>query len=134
MALKEINPKLFELDGKYRMEVGPPLVHAVATEKLLSDEVTARHYKEGALDAKNKTIVIGEEMDFLDWKNKGKWVWYMYALKPVEKIIKKKVLNTDPPEYTDEKVVEDVWIELEQFPGSQKEAAAQLKKLAKKDS
>lgn len=79
MHIVQLNPTLTEIDGKVRVEIGPPRKREVATEELLSDEVTASHYQVGKPDALNKPIVIGEEMDYLDWK--GLWVYHVYVLR-----------------------------------------------------
>ena len=46
--------------------------------------MTAAHYKVGAPDARNKPIVLGEPMDYIDWKSDAR-TWCVYALstKPV---------------------------------------------------
>jgi hypothetical protein len=78
------------------IESGPAKKKAIATEELLSDAVTAGHYKAGMrkitkpdgsvvekpyVDAMNKPIVLGEEMTYLDWL--GAWVWYVYQEREV---------------------------------------------------
>jgi hypothetical protein len=63
------------------IESGPAKKKAIATEELLSDAVTAGHYKAGAKDAMYKSIVIGQEMTYLDWL--GAWVWYVYQEREV---------------------------------------------------
>lgn len=86
-----------DIDDRIRIE--PAHVHkkAVATEELLSDDVTARHYYAGVrkepvyqangeprkdpdgnqmyservgVDSLGKPIKLGEEMDYIDWKGK----------------------------------------------------------------
>lgn len=63
------------------VRVEPALLRkrAVATDELLDDSVTARHYKLGALDAKGKKIVLGEPMDYIDWRNRKEKTYNVYA-------------------------------------------------------
>jgi hypothetical protein len=63
------------------IESGPAKKKAIATYELLSDSVTAGHYKAGAKDAMYKPIVLGQEMTYLDWL--GEWVWYIYQEREV---------------------------------------------------
>ncbi len=93
-----------DIDDVYRIEPGPVRKKAVASEELLSDEVTARHYfagvrkepaydREGKLrtdpdgkpvyiehvgvDANGRQIKLGEEMEYIDWKSKDR-TYYVY--------------------------------------------------------
>lgn len=86
-----------DIDDFIRIEPGHKHKKAVATEELLSDEVTARHYYAGVrkepvylangeqrkdpdgnlvyadrvgIDALGKPIELGKEMDYIDWKSK----------------------------------------------------------------
>ena len=76
---------LIEIDNKVRVEAGPVRKRAVATEALLSDDVTSAHYKVGSPDALNKIIELGQPMDYIDWKSPAR-VFYVYQLDEVEKI------------------------------------------------
>jgi hypothetical protein len=68
--------------GAYRVEAGPPLKRAKATEAILSDDKTAPHYRlaeEGeppALDALGQPIEEGKQFAYLDWL--GERVFYLY--------------------------------------------------------
>lgn len=89
--------KLVQVSPRVRVEPGPVRRTAVATEELLSDAVTARHYKPtpkdpetgdfvrdkkggfiGPRDAAGKPIVLGEEMTYLDWRGKRVWKIYLH--------------------------------------------------------
>ena len=69
MDIVRLGKNLVEIDKHIRIESGPWRKQAKATEELLKNNVTASHYKEGAIDALNKPIVIGETMNYIDWKN-----------------------------------------------------------------
>jgi hypothetical protein len=69
---------IIQVSPTVRVEPGPPRKTAKATQKLLDDKVTAKHYQVGRRDAMGKFIVLGEEMTYLDWK--GDKVWYVYKL------------------------------------------------------
>ncbi len=73
---------IIEIDGKVRVEAGPLRRSEIATEELLSDEVTAQHYQVGRTDALNNIIALGKPMDFIDWKSKER-AFYVYALEEV---------------------------------------------------
>ena len=79
--------KLHELTDTVRVESHPPRKRATATEALLSDTVTARHYKEGAADAKGNPIKLGEPMDFIDWYDRNH-DWTVYQKKITTEIDK----------------------------------------------
>lgn len=81
MARVELSPNLFEFDEKVRIESGPSLRTAKATDALLSDTVTAHHYKVGGLDAQSNVITLNKPMVYLDWL--GEAVWYVYRWEPV---------------------------------------------------
>ncbi|MBW2647701.1 MAG: hypothetical protein JRE23_16300 [Deltaproteobacteria bacterium] len=68
--------KIIEIGDTIRIEDGPPRKKATATAEILDDKVTAKHYQKGRFDAMGKTIVLGEEMTFLDYY--GKHVFYVY--------------------------------------------------------
>lgn len=69
---------LVQVSDRVRVERGPAKKKAKASDKLLSDEVTAKHYKPGKPDAEGKPIEPGKEMAYLDWK--GEHVWKVYKL------------------------------------------------------
>lgn len=71
--------ELIEIGESVRVENGPARKTEIASVALLDDAVTASHYKEGAVDAMGKPIVLGEPMTYLDYR--GKWVWYVYQLR-----------------------------------------------------
>jgi hypothetical protein len=75
--------ELIEIGKTVRVENGPARKTAVATAKLLSDAVTAPHYKEGAPDSMGRMIRLGDHMNFLDYY--GEWVWYVYKWSEAEK-------------------------------------------------
>jgi hypothetical protein len=77
MQFKKLSPTLTEIDGAVRVESGPVRKHAIATTDLLSDAVTAAHYKVGGRDALGKPIKIGEPMDYIDWLSSDR-AWYVY--------------------------------------------------------
>lgn len=81
MARDEITSRLIEFDGKVRVEAGPALKTAKATDDMLSDKKTAAHYVAGAFDAVGKQIVMGANFSYLDWL--GTPVWYVYRLEEV---------------------------------------------------
>jgi len=76
-----MNSESIKISETIVIESGPAKKKAIATEELLSDAVTAGHYKVGGRDAMNKPIVLGEEMTYLDWL--GAWVWYVYQEREV---------------------------------------------------
>lgn len=80
MAIKEIATDCFEIDGKARIDRGPPLRRSVANAQNLDDAVTPRHYQLGKPDAEAKEITAGKEFAWLDWRNRDAWVWYVYEL------------------------------------------------------
>lgn len=67
------------IGDRVRVEATPLRKREKATEALLSDDVTARHYQVGKPDAFGKPIKIGSEMGYIDWKNPER-VWQVYAL------------------------------------------------------
>lgn len=70
---------LIDVNATVRIEDGPPRKRAVATEELLSDVATAGHYQVGEPDALGNPIVLGQEMDYIDWKCTSR-VWNVYKL------------------------------------------------------
>jgi hypothetical protein len=76
---------MITLDDKVRIEPGPALKKATATEELLDNSSTAEHYLPDKFDALSKPIVLGEEMHYLDWVGhtqgvEGSSCWYVYHL------------------------------------------------------
>lgn len=104
MEIVRLNATLIEIDGRVRAEQGPRLIETVATLEILSDEVTASHYKQtatpemvaaaerdvdpqpyppgfakNACDKFGRPIVIGQPFAYLDWKApKEAWPWHVY--------------------------------------------------------
>lgn len=116
--MNRINENLIELDGKIRIERGPKLKIDIATEELLSDEVTAQHYKAPVVteengekiitythDAIGETIELGKEIVYLDWL--GEHTWYIY--KQVEVTLEGGAISTS-------------WAEVGTFDGDETEA------------
>ena len=71
MSYKQISPRV-------RVEPGPVRRTAVATEELLADTATAKHYEVGRRDAAGEPIELGKEMTYLDYK--GPRVFKVYLL------------------------------------------------------
>lgn len=80
--IRQINDDLIHIDDTVVLERGPRRLSAMATDALLSDEVTASHYQVGRPDALGKPIVLGEPMTYLDWNafRQGVGKWYVYKL------------------------------------------------------
>lgn len=55
-----------QVSATVRIEPGPRRLKAIATKALLDDKVTHPGYREGGRDAAGKTIVLGQEMVYLD--------------------------------------------------------------------
>lgn len=76
---------LIEISDTVRVEDAPPRKRAIATEKLLSDTVTAKHYQVGAPDALGNEIALGKKMDYIDWRcSEEERVWNVYQLQLVK--------------------------------------------------
>lgn len=76
---------IINLTPTLRIEDGPRRVKATATAELLDDAVTAKHYKEGQPDSQGKPIKLGEEMEYVDYRNRkkpGGMVFNLYQLRP----------------------------------------------------
>lgn len=84
MKIEKISGTITEVEGKVRIEPGPLRKQAIATAELLSDEVTASHYKVGGRDALGKEIKLGAPMDYIDWRNRER-VFYVYLRRDVKK-------------------------------------------------
>jgi hypothetical protein len=76
---ERLSDTLVELGGRVRIERGPKVKEAKATEKLLSNDVTADHYQVGRVDAVGKTIALDKPMRYVDWF--GEYEWKVYALR-----------------------------------------------------
>jgi len=87
---------IINVGDNYRIEPGPALVKAVATEELLNNANTAEHYHapierpDGgttfAKDSFGQPIIVGEEFHYLDHggtEAEGKTVYYVYKKTPV---------------------------------------------------
>lgn len=108
-----IHERLAYCGEDFRIEQGPPLVRAKATQELLSNDKTATHYRapqpvrgpdgkviesrkgkpvmDQPLDALGKPIRLGEEMAYLDHMLPGdRHGWYVYERQPRE------IYVTDP--------------------------------------
>lgn len=73
--------ELIQVSPLVRVECGPVRRATVATEEVLDDRMTARHYQVGKRDALGKPIAIGEPMTYLDYR--GPWGWHVYQVQPV---------------------------------------------------
>jgi hypothetical protein len=85
--------ELIEITESIRIENGPIMKNAIATEELLSDMNTAGRYHVGVKDSLGNEIVLGKEMYYLD--DKGDWGWYVYQLKDVGLNESGKVIGID---------------------------------------
>lgn len=79
------NGAMIEIGDAVRIEAGPVRRRGIATEELLSNDVTAGHYQVGAPDALGKPIVLGEIMDYVDWRSPAR-AYYLYSLDKVDTI------------------------------------------------
>jgi|OM-RGC.v1.026549661 hypothetical protein len=89
---------LVQISPRVRIERGPVVKEAEATEALLDDRVTADHYKvtpkdpetgdfprdkhgnvKGPKDAIGRPIELGKPMRYLDWKGQHAWKVYMWV-------------------------------------------------------
>lgn len=61
------NSRILQVGDNIRIEPGPKLVKAVATEELLHNNRTAAHYQVGERDARGRPIELGKEMSYLEW-------------------------------------------------------------------
>lgn len=75
--MRRVNDDLIEISDTVRIERGRPRRSAIATEELLSNEVTASHYAVGERDAAGEVIELGKEMEYIDWLSE-ELVWYIY--------------------------------------------------------
>jgi len=130
---ERLGEQLVEIGGKVRIERGPKLKTGKATEELLSDDVTAKHYhlprkvtnKDGstemvfARDAKGKVIKHGEELTYLDWI--GEHHWYVYALRTE---VLKDASGNDLLDENGEARTQERWVEVDAVDGEEDEALA----------
>ncbi len=76
-------------DRTIAIERGPLRKTEKASKALLSDKVTAKHYKEGGRDAIGNTIKIGQPMTYVDWRNrKIETAFYVYQKETVKELDK----------------------------------------------
>lgn len=83
-------------NDQVRVEKGPQLRRAKATEAILADDKTAPHYQLGARDSFGKVIEEGKEFAYLDVF--GDPVWYLFE---------KVELAEDDPRYQHQIAPED---------------------------
>lgn len=69
----KINDRMFEVDGKVRIEQGPALRSAIATKEMLANDRTAPRYFVGGYDRDGKVIVEGESFRYLDYLAPHGW-------------------------------------------------------------
>ena len=67
---------LIQISDRVRIETGPERKTAIATEELLDNAVTHSLYQVGVFDSAGNTIVLGQEMEYLD--HYGPKVFYVY--------------------------------------------------------
>lgn len=75
------NENITRVGDNVRIEPGPKLVTAIATEELLHNSRTADHYIVGARDSKGVPIELGKEMSYLEWggsETEPKLTFYIY--------------------------------------------------------
>jgi len=83
---------------RFRIEFGPALKEGIATEELLHDANTEKHYTIGTRDARGTVIRLGYPMAYLDYKME--WVWYVFELdKKMGKWAEKGVNKTKEEAY-----------------------------------
>jgi hypothetical protein len=83
------NENITRVGDNVRIEPGPKLVTAVATEELLHDNRTAGHYHVGGRDSKGRPIELGKEFTYLEWggnEAEPKLVFYVYKKVPVNSV------------------------------------------------
>lgn len=69
---------MIQISDRVRIESGPERKHAIATKELLDNSVTHSLYQEGVYDSAGNTIVLGQEMEYLD--HYGPKVFYVYEM------------------------------------------------------
>lgn len=74
-----MNENLCSFGEKTRIELSPQVIELMANSLNLRNSVTAPWYQIGRLDALGKTIVDGEMMTCVDWRQKHKpKIWKIY--------------------------------------------------------
>lgn len=114
---ERLSDTLIDLGGRVRIERGPKLKEAKATEQLLSNTVTAEHYQLGARDAKGRVIERDKPMSYLDWI--GEQTWYIYALR------EEQAVDAVGNAMTDERgnpQMQERWVEVDTVDGDEDEA------------
>jgi hypothetical protein len=74
---------LIEIGDSVRVQRGHVRRREIATEALLSDDVTAAHYAVGRPDALGNIIALGQPFDFIDWRS-GERVFTVYRKETVD--------------------------------------------------
>jgi hypothetical protein len=70
-----------QISDSIRVDRGPPIRAATATETLLMGGRLASHYRVGAPDAIGRRIELGNTMFYVDWKAKpDDYVYTVYQL------------------------------------------------------
>ncbi len=94
------NENITQVGDNVRIEPGPKLVTAVATDELLHNSRTAEHYSEGGRDANGRPIELGKEFTYLEWggaETEPKVVFYVYKKVPVNST--DEFINDEPNPY-----------------------------------
>lgn len=74
--------RVTQVSETVRIEAGPPIKRSTATKNTLSNDVTASHYVKGGRDAFGKTIEIGKQFHYVDWKcGEEDYVFTLYQLR-----------------------------------------------------
>lgn len=71
-----------QLSDTVRVDRGPPIRVAIATEALLRGGRLASHYRVGAPDAIGNRIVLGRTMFYVDWRApETEYVFTVYRMR-----------------------------------------------------
>lgn len=71
-----------QLSDAIRVDRGPPIRVAIATEALLRGGRLASHYRVGAPDAIGNQIVLGRTMFYVDWRApETEYVFTVYRMR-----------------------------------------------------
>jgi hypothetical protein len=89
MKIEKLGDNITEIDGKVRVELGHVRRKEIATEELLSNDVTAAHYGVGLKDSLGNVIALGKPMDFIDWLSPDRH-FYVYQLQEVTDMVDEK--------------------------------------------
>ena len=95
MDIRKVSDDLIYVGSDMVIERGPVRRQAVATEELLDDKVTASHYYAGTRKARHgagtidkvgrdslgRPIVLGQPMDYIDWKSPERCFYVKKLLK-----------------------------------------------------